>query len=108
MEQEALSETGNIVLNACLATMANMLQRPLTMSLPEVLHGDGQVLFDIQNEHSDVGVVIFLYINFSVSGLDIRGYIAVLMDLSSIEALKNLVGEFIQRVLASDGSAIAT
>ena len=46
MEQEALSETGNIVLNGCLATMANMLQKPLTMSLPQVLRGDGRLLFD--------------------------------------------------------------
>ena len=27
MEQEALAETGNVILNGCLATMANMLKR---------------------------------------------------------------------------------
>src|SRR4051794_10847543 len=75
MEQEALSETGNIVLNGCLATMANMLQKPLTMSLPQVLRGDGQLLFDPPGQTSEQGVVLFLYINFAVSGRDIRGYI---------------------------------
>ena len=35
MENEALAETGNIVLNGCLGTMANMLHQPLQMSLPE-------------------------------------------------------------------------
>ena len=105
MEQEALSETGNIVLNGCLATMANMLQRPLTMSLPEVLRGDGQALLDVPGERFDAGVVLFLYINFSVSGRDIRGYIAMLMDLPSLDALKSLIGEFIERVMSLDGVA---
>ena len=52
MEHEALAETGNIVLNGCLATMANMLQRSLTMSLPEVLRGDGPSLFDDRADRS--------------------------------------------------------
>ena len=37
MEIEALAETGNVILNSCLATMANMLKRSLTMTIPEVL-----------------------------------------------------------------------
>lgn len=48
LEDEALAETGNIVLNGCLASMANMLQRPLTMSLPQVVRGDGQLFFEAQ------------------------------------------------------------
>jgi chemotaxis protein CheC len=103
MEQEALSETGNVVLNGCLASMANMLQRPLTMSLPEVHRGDGQHLFELTEKPLDGGVVLFLYINFTISGRDIRGYIAMLMDLASLDALKLLIGEFLERVLAPDG-----
>ena len=102
MESEALSETGNVVLNGCLATMANMLRRPLTMSLPQVLRGDGALFFELAERTDDNGVVLFLYINFSISGRDIRGYIAMLMDLPSLEALKVLIGEFIERVMGVD------
>lgn len=102
LEPEALAETGNVVLNGCLATMANMLQRPLAMSLPQVVRGDGQLFFQLSEQESDHGVVLFLYINFSISGHDVRGYIAMLMDLPSLEALKVLIGEFIARVMASD------
>lgn len=102
MEDEALAETGNVVLNGCLATMANMLQRPLTMSLPEVVRGDGQVLFELSDTASNEGVVLFLYINFSVSGRDIRGYIAMLMDLPSLEALKILIAEFLERIVGGE------
>ena len=100
MEDEALSETGNIILNGCLATMANMLQQSLTMSLPEVLRGDGaQLLSGLGSGPGDDGLVLFLYINFSVSERDIRGYIALLMDLPSLASLKVLVGDFISRVM---------
>ncbi len=101
MEHEALAETGNIVLNSCLATMANMLERPLKMSLPEVIRGESARFFELGGEGPD-GVVLFLYINFSVSDRDIRGYIAMLMDLPSLDALKGLISEFIQRVMGDD------
>uniref|UniRef100_B0T3W2 CheC, inhibitor of MCP methylation n=1 Tax=Caulobacter sp. (strain K31) TaxID=366602 RepID=B0T3W2_CAUSK len=99
MEDEALAETGNVVLNSCLATMANMLQRPLTMSLPEVIRGDGSKLFNLSADPSDGAVVLFLYINFAINDRDIRGYIAMLMDLPSLQALRGLIADFIERVV---------
>lgn len=102
LETEALAETGNIVLNGCLASMANMLQRPLTMSLPQVIRGNGQLFFELSDHDSETGVVLFLYINFAISGRDIHGYIAMLMDLPSLDTLKVLISEFIKRVVGTD------
>lgn len=102
LEQEALAETGNIILNGCLATMANMLERSLTMSLPEVLRGRGPELFQISRAQPPASTVLFLYINFSVREHDIRGFIAMLMDLPSLTQLKLLVRNFIERVAGSD------
>ena len=48
LEQEALAETGNIILNACLATIANVLRRTMRMSLPSIVRGDGDTLFEVQ------------------------------------------------------------
>lgn len=103
METEALAETGNVVLNSCLATMANMLQRPLTMSLPAVTRGDGSSLFNLSDRNADGGVVLFLYINFAINDRDIRGYIAMLMDLPSLQALRTLINDFIERVAGDVG-----
>nr|MCV4206331.1 chemotaxis protein CheX [Roseomonas sp. SXEYE001] len=102
MEQEALAETGNIILNSCLATMANMLQRPLTMSLPQVLHGKGGELLQSEDGGGEEGLVLFLYINFSVRDRSIRGYIAMVMDLHSLGALQLLVNDFIDRVMQDE------
>src|SRR6476660_3224076 len=88
LEQEALAETGNIILNACLATIANVLRRTMRMSLPAVVRGDGTALFDAQAPTAGGDLVLFLYIDFTIRNRDIHGFIALLMDLPSITALK--------------------
>lgn len=103
MEHEALAETGNVILNSCLATMANMLKRSLSMTIPEVVRGNGASLFEVIDGAPEAGLVLFLYIDFSVRHRDIRGYIAMLMSLPSLAVLKELVGEFIERVVGEDG-----
>ena len=105
LHEEALAETGNVVLNNCLATMANMLQRPIDMSLPGVVRKQGPELFDLGEARDPDGVALFLYINFAISERDIRGYIAVLMDLPSLDALKRLISEFVARVVGPQARA---
>jgi chemotaxis protein CheC len=102
MEHEALTETGNVILNSCLATMANMLKRSLVMTIPEVLRGNGNMLFEIDESSAEEGLVLFLYIDFAVRKRDIRGYIAMIMDIPSLEVLKELLDEFIARVVGDD------
>ena len=101
LEHEALAEIGNIILNGCLATMANMLQRNLKMSLPEILRGEPTVFFDLEPPPEAGEVVMFLYINFAIRNRDIRGYIAMLMDMPSLSKLQVLLDEFIERTTGS-------
>ncbi len=102
MEHEALAETGNVILNSCLATMANMLKRSLAMTIPEVIRGSGAMLFEVDDANPSEGLVLFLYIDFAVRKHDIRGYIAMIMDLPSLATLKELLAEFIERVVGGD------
>jgi chemotaxis protein CheC len=101
LEHEALAETGNIILNGCLSTMANMLQRTFKISLPEILRGDGKSLFELAPPPTAGEVVMFVYINFDVRSRDIDGYIAMFMDMPSLTALKTLLDEFILRTAGS-------
>lgn len=96
LEHEALAEIGNIILNSCMGTIANLLERNLTMSLPEILRGRGQDFFDLSTS-TDGDVVLFIHINFTLHGRKISGYVALVMDLPSLTALKQLVAEFIRR-----------
>jgi chemotaxis protein CheC len=95
LEQEALAETGNIILNGCLATIANQLHRTLKISLPEILHGDSEELFSLPPPPEASAAVLFVYINFSVRERDIQGYIALFMDLPALTALRQLLAEYI-------------
>ena len=99
IEQEALAETGNVILNGCLATMANMLKRPLTMSIPIVGRARSSALFNAEEPEPEEGSVLFLYINFSVRDRNLRGYIAMVMDMPSLAALRELLREFIAEVV---------
>ena len=74
-----------------------MLQRNLKMSLPEILRGEPAVFFSLGRRREAGDVVMFLYINFDIRNRDIRGYIAMLMDMPSITALRLLLREFIER-----------
>jgi chemotaxis protein CheC len=104
LEQEALAETGNIILNACLATIANLLRRPMHMSLPAVIRGSGETLFGGPGAKDNL--VLFLYIDFRTKARDIQGFIALLMDLPSITALKTIVTDYIRNVeLGTDQAA---
>ena len=97
LEHEALAEIGNIILNGCLATIANLLQRNLKMSLPEIVRGEPAVFFNLEPPPEAGDVVMFLYINFAIRERDISGYIAMIMDLPSLTALTHLLDDFIQR-----------
>jgi chemotaxis protein CheC len=97
LEQEALAETGNVILNGCLGTIANNLQRSLRISLPEVIYGDGTEFFNLTARTNLADSVLFIYINFAVRQRDIQGFIAMLLDLPSLATLQELLVAFIER-----------
>lgn len=97
LEQDALAEIGNIILNGCLVVIANILKNELDISLPSVRRGGGmEVLREVQGTEDEL--VLFLHIDFAMQDHSIRGYIALLMGLSSLEALKVLIRAFIERI----------
>jgi chemotaxis protein CheC len=97
LEQEALAETGNVILNSCLATIANSLQSSLKMSLPEVLRGESSRFFNLPPPPAGGTTVMFIYINFLVQRRNIEGYIAMMMDLPSLANLRALLQDLIRR-----------
>jgi chemotaxis protein CheC len=96
LEHEVLAETGNIILNACLSTIGNVLKQNIRMSLPSVVRGNGATLFAAHG--GDGKAVLFLHIRFIIRRRDLDGFIALLMDLHSIAALKVVVQDFIGSV----------
>ncbi|CAO3430772.1 chemotaxis protein CheC [Azospirillum doebereinerae] len=104
LEQDALAEIGNIILNGCLVVIANTLKDRLSISLPAVLRGNGANILKDKAGNSD-DLVLFLYIDFSIRSRSIRGYIALLMGVSSLESLKQLIHGFIEGIASPTPSA---
>jgi chemotaxis protein CheC len=106
LEDEALAETGNIILNSWIATIANLLKQGLKMSLPVVMRGDGKQVFEsAQNRDS---LVLFLHIKFEISKKEIDGYVALLMDIPSLDELRSLIADFVNHVTRIEDRGSAT
>ncbi|UXY14152.1 chemotaxis protein CheC [Chitiniphilus purpureus] len=94
MEQEALTEVGNIILNACIGTLANLLRGEFSIGLPlfrlgtctDIFHGD-------RPEHDEL--VLLLHINFSVERYAIQGYVVFLQDVASFTGFTDSINRFL-------------
>jgi chemotaxis protein CheC len=78
------------------ATLANLLKRGLQMSLPVVVRGDGRQLFR-DTERPD-NLILFLHIQFEISNRQIAGYVALLMDIPSIDHLRALISDYVSNI----------
>jgi chemotaxis protein CheC len=96
LEDEALAETGNIILNSWVATIANLLKRGLKMSLPKVIRGDSRRV--LESVRPQDNLVLFLHIKFEISKKEIGGYVALMMDIPSIDELRSLIADFVASV----------
>jgi chemotaxis protein CheC len=93
LEDEALAETGNIILNSWIATVANLLKQELKMSLPVVIRRDPRQIFE--EIGSQKILILFVHISFEISNREIQGYVALMMDVPSIDALRALIAEYV-------------
>ncbi|GAB4215912.1 MAG: chemotaxis protein CheC [Rhodoferax sp.] len=94
MEQEALAEVGNILLNAVVSGVADMLKMEFEGSLPSVDLGPvGQVLC---GDGSEEALVLSLQIDFTIDAMAIQGYLAFLLDVASVGALERKVAAFLE------------
>jgi chemotaxis protein CheC len=100
LEDEALAETGNIIINSWVATLANLLKSALNMSLPVVIRGDSKRIF----EASSSDLVLFLHIKFQIHQKKISGYIALLMDIPSLDELRSLIAAFVDSITSHENS----
>jgi chemotaxis protein CheC len=96
LEDEALAETGNIILNSWVAVLANLLKQSLKMSLPIVIRRDQDHIFDSVSPRESL--ILFLHIKFDISKKEIHGYVALMMDIPSIDALRSLIDEYVNSV----------
>lgn len=94
LEREALTEIGNIVLNACLSSFGDLLEREVATSLPRFSAGDTS---EMLNQTSGYDLVLIVKVDFLVRGGDIEGYVTFVLNVDSINAFREAAG----RLMAS-------
>lgn len=98
MEQEAMSEIGNIILNSCVGTLANIFEQELQGSLPVYHVGTSEDILSASGSAAD-SVVMMLHIDFILEMHQIHGYVAFILDVSALRDLKEQINLYLSRVM---------
>lgn len=103
MEDEALGEVGNIVLNSCLSLIANLLGAGIGTTLPEVRRGDAAEIVERCGVQTGPGALAILFhVTFRVMAHDVNGEIVLALDAGSSADLQTVIRGYIGRVLAAE------
>lgn len=100
MEQEAMSEIGNIILNSCVGTLANIFGQELQGSLPVYHIGTSEDILSASGGQIDA-VVLMLHIDFILEKHQIHGYVAFILDVTALHDLQHQVDQYLTRIMGS-------
>ncbi|MEN8200564.1 MAG: chemotaxis protein CheC [Thermodesulfobacteriota bacterium] len=89
MEQDALVEVGNIILNACLSSIAHIVDEEMINEIPDLVRGDLKKIITGESPKEDEDYVLLLRMDFAVKEIDIGGYIAFLMDIQALDTFRH-------------------
>lgn len=99
LERETLLEIGNIILNSCLAAISDMLGMGTAASLPQLVHSAPPDLLDNLSARTSIDrIVLFLHIDFSVSRLNVSGYLLFILGVEGSARFLDAVRGLIQRM----------
>lgn len=96
MEQEAMTEIGNVILNSCLCSMADMFSQEIQGEIPEFVKGSLKQVFSAEGglEHTEA-IVLLLNMDFAVETKNIQGYVTFLMDVESVQQFKKTIEDML-------------
>lgn len=96
LQQEALSEIGNIVLNACIGSFAEAINEDFKVHLPQFELAKPSELLNVSGNSNDV--VLFLKIDLTLSESKISGYLAFLLGSLSLLQLHKILKKMISNL----------
>ncbi len=83
---ETLKEVGNIIINAVMGSIANVLDHHLTFTLPSYQEISLSGLARSQNNHSEEWIVL-ANTHFNIEQTDIEGNILLVLEVGSMDSL---------------------
>lgn len=102
LEQETLAELGNILLNHCLATLANQLKQQVQTDIPRAFNISASDLpnaLRLPDTDQENSLVMLVHIDFSLQQNALRGYLAFIIDLRSADTFINSLRTYLAELL---------
>lgn len=93
MRVEALKEVGNIVINAVMGSIANVLGERLVYSIPNYYEGPFLSVSELQKKNAKDECVLLARTNFLIESLNIEGDILLILEVGSLDRLVESIRE---------------
>jgi len=101
LEEEALTEIGNIILNACFGQLGNLLSTDLDGALPSYLRSSAEEILD-QTEMAahvaDDGQTMLLQVDFSLNDNETKGFVMFTMNVDSLVTFRDKVDLYLNKI----------
>jgi chemotaxis protein CheC len=103
-EQDAMCELGNIILNACLSAMADMLQISLDSSLPNYKIASTDEIFsslntsNASNTSIEQPYILILHIDLTIEKRHSEGHLIFLLSSTSLHTLIQQIEKFLGKI----------
>ena len=97
LEQEAMKEVGNVILNAFLGSLGNELDITVASEIPEFKkNASAEQIFQSPsgNEH----IILFVHVDFDLRDAKIDGYLVLIIGVSAMDALIGLVEDYVGKL----------
>lgn len=91
-ESEAMSELGNIILNACVSSLANTMGIELQSELPTHTTGDYNSIIPFSDE---IPVILLIHIDLIITHQNTAGNILFLVSLKSLQKLLDYLDQYL-------------
>jgi chemotaxis protein CheC len=98
LEEEALTEIGNIILNACFGQIAELLSTELAGDVPHYLREQVEGILKKgrpKNGTPKSTKVMMLQVNFSLLSSETKGFVVFLMDVESMHTFKQKIDDYL-------------
>ena len=96
--REVLTEVGNILLNACIGTFGNLLQVPVSFSVPDIdVSSLRSVLEKVMTSGDAMRYALVVTAGFRLRDAEVTGYVVIILTVQSLTRLLLAVEQWVLR-----------
>jgi len=99
MEGEALCEVGNIILNAVISALADLVASEIETEIPVLSTGSVNEVFERTRGFDMATTVLHLRMDFRLESHRLDGHIGFFLEVASIEALSRCLDAYFEKIL---------